>query len=222
MSIPYVRPFNFDTDHSAGLHVFFTTIDASVSHEPALTIGSYLWYKAYGHLTPSTCFVLDNGSGRAVGYIIGTPDTAAFAKRWREKFTPVVDPKLVPPPGTQTDDQAMETELVKGLREEVHAGRCSMLQSHAQLLSTYPAHLHINILPQFTGQGWGVKLISAFLSKIKELGACGVHLGMVATNDGARRFYERLGFESCGKVLDGGVSGEAGRDGGAVCLVKKL
>lgn len=116
----------------------------------------------------------------------------------------------------------METELVKGLRKEVHAGECSMLQPHAQLLAQYPAHLHINILPEFTGQGWGQKLMSAFLSKITELGACGVHLGMVATNDGARRFYERVGFELCGEVLDGGVSGEIGRDGGAVCLVKKL
>ncbi|KAF2445916.1 acyl-CoA N-acyltransferase [Karstenula rhodostoma CBS 690.94] len=222
MSTPFVRPFNFDTDHSAGLHVFFTTIDPSVSHDPARTIGSYLWYKAYVYLTPSTCFVLDDGSGRAVGYIIGTPDTAAFAKRWRETFTPVVDPKLVPPPGPQANDPEMETELVKGLRREVHHAECSMLQSRPRLLSVYPAHLHINILPEFTGQGWGPKLMSAFLSTITQLGACGVHLGMVATNDGARRFYERLGFEVCGEVLDGGVSGEVGREGGAACLVKRL
>ncbi|KAK7187295.1 hypothetical protein DPSP01_011297 [Paraphaeosphaeria sporulosa] len=222
MATPYVRPFNFDTDHSAGLHVFLTTLDPSVSHEPARTIGSYLWYKAYVYLTPNTCFVLDNGAGRAVGYIIGTPDTAAFAQRWRETFTPIVDPELVPPPGIETNDPAMETALVKGLREEVHSGECSMLLSHPSLLSTYPAHLHIDILPEFTGQGWGQKLMSAFLPAIKELGAGGVHLGMVATNAGARRFYERLGFELCGEVMDGGVSGEVGRDGGAVCLMRRL
>lgn len=97
-----------------------------------------------------------------------------------------------------------------------------MLLSHASLLSKYPAHLHINILPEFTGLGWGQKLMSAFLPAVKGLGAGGVHLGMVASNDGARRFYERLGFELCGEVLDGGESGEAGRDGGAKCLVKSL
>jgi hypothetical protein len=117
----------------------------------------------------------------------------------------------------------METELVKGLRKEVHAAECSMLQAHPELLSTYPAHLHIDILPEFTGQGWGEQLMSVFLATISEdEGAHGVHLGMVATNDRARRFYYRLGFELCGEVLDSGASGEVGRNGGAVCLVKKL
>jgi GNAT superfamily N-acetyltransferase len=130
--------------------------------------------------------------------------------------------KLTRYSGFQSDDPQMETPLVKALRKELYGGECSMLQSHPQLLAEYPAHLHINILPDFTGQGWGQKLISTFLSKIMELGACGVHLGMVATNDGARRFYERVGFELCGEVLDGGVSGQVGKDGDAVCMMKKL
>jgi GNAT superfamily N-acetyltransferase len=116
----------------------------------------------------------------------------------------------------------METELVKGLRKDVHAAECSMLQAHPALLSAYPAHLHIDILPAFTGQGWGKKLMATFLATAKDLGACGVHLGMVATNEGAQRFYARLGFELCGEVLDSGASGEVGRSGGAVCLVRRL
>lgn len=116
----------------------------------------------------------------------------------------------------------METDLVRGLRREVYAGTCTMLQSHASLLETYPAHLHINLLPEYTGKGWGKVLMGAFLEKMRGMGVRGVHLGMVATNDGAGRFYMREGFERCGEVLDGGVSGEKGRDGGAVCMVRRL
>ena len=32
----------------------------------------------------------------AVGYIIGTPNTKDFARRWKDIFIPVIDPKLVP------------------------------------------------------------------------------------------------------------------------------
>jgi ribosomal protein S18 acetylase RimI-like enzyme len=64
--------------------------------------------------------------------------------------------------------------------------------------------------------------MDAFLAKVKGFGAKGVHLGMVASNTGAQRFYERLGFEVCKEVLDGGKSGEVGRDGDALCMVKSL
>lgn len=173
------------------------------------------------YLTPSTCFVLDDGTGRAVGYIIGTPDTASFVEHWKTTFAPTLDPKVVPPPGVQTDDPAMETKIVKELRKEAHRGECSMLQKY-ELLKEYPAHLHIDILSEFTGKGWGAKMVGEFLEAIKGTRAQGVHLGMVRTNDGARRFYERLGFGVCDQVLDGGASGEMGRVGDGICLVKKL
>lgn len=165
--------------------------------------------------------MLDDGTGRVVGYIIGTPDTASFIQQWKTTFTPTLDSKLVPPPGVQTNDPMMETGLVKELRKEVHDAECSMLQ-RSELLAEYPAHLHIDILPDFTGKSWGTKLIREFLESIKSVGAQGVHLGMVRTNDGARRFYERLGFRLCEQVLDDGVSGEKGRHGDAICLVKKF
>lgn len=97
-----------------------------------------------------------------------------------------------------------------------------MLQSKPDLLEKYPAHLHVDILPGYTGKGWGKLMMDKFLAKIKEFGVSGVHLGMVRTNDGARRFYEGLGFQICGDVLDNGKSGEVGRQGDAICLMKAL
>lgn len=193
-----------------------------VNWEPARTIGSYLWYKAYVSLTPSTCFILDDGAGCAVGYIIGTPDTASFSQRWRSVFTPIVDPKLVPKPELQTNDALMEREDVKGFRRAVYEGECSMIQGKPEVLGRFPAHFHVDILPEWQGRGWGGLMVDRFCQHVKGTGVNGVHLGMVRTNDGARRFYGRLGFQLCDEVLDGGASGERGRHGDAICLVKSI
>jgi GNAT superfamily N-acetyltransferase len=97
-----------------------------------------------------------------------------------------------------------------GFRNAVLEGQCSMLLSWKDVLATYPAHLHIDILPEFQGKGYGKELIGALLEKVKAEGAQGVHLDMVKSNVGARRFYGRLGFEACPVVMDGGKSGEMG------------
>lgn len=173
-------------------------------------------------LSPATCFILDDGAGRAVGYIIGTPSTTQFIEKWKKDFIPTVDDQIVPKPDASTEDELMNRDNVKDLRKSVYSGECSMLQSSPDLLEKYPAHLHVDILPEFQNKGHGKKLIDTFLHNIQELEAGGVHLGMLASNENARRFYERLGFQLCDAVLDDGDSGEVGRHGHAICLVKRL
>ncbi|KAF2659500.1 GCN5-related N-acetyltransferas-like protein [Lophiostoma macrostomum CBS 122681] len=217
MTQPFIRPYNNPQDFEACLNIFYTTIDSSVNSEPARTIGSYLWCKSYLVLSPHTCFVLDNGSGLPVGYIIGTPSTTDFASRWEDVLIPIVDPKLVP-----RDDQPGETQLVRDLKRALYGAECSMLQKSEELLQRYPAHLHVNVLPEYQGRGFGSLLTGKFLERMGEEGVRGVHLGMVRGNEGARRFYERAGWRVCEEVLDGGSSGEVGRDGNALCLLKDL
>jgi len=61
-------------------------------------------------------------------------------------------------------------------------------------LAAYPAHLHIDLLPEWQGKGYGRGLMEAFLAGVHAAGAPRVHLGMVPTNTAARAFYHRLGF----------------------------
>ncbi|KAL5113154.1 hypothetical protein ACEQ8H_008980 [Pleosporales sp. CAS-2024a] len=222
MSAPFVRPYDPCRDFDAGLDVFYSTIDPTLDSEPSRTIGSHLWYKVYTDLSPSTCFVLDNGTGRAVGYCIGAANTTAFAQQWRTVFMPAIDPALIPPPDVQTLDPRMETDAVRGLRKAAYFAECSSLQSFPATVDKFPAHLHVNILPEWQGKGWGRVLIERLFEELKGMGAQGVHLGMVRWNTGARRFYEKIGFGACEEVLDGGKSGEAGVSGGTVTLVKRL
>jgi ribosomal protein S18 acetylase RimI-like enzyme len=166
--------------------------------------------------------VLDDGNGRVVGYCIGAADTTTFAQRWRDVFTPVVDPALVPRPKVQSDDPLMEGSDIKHFREAVYNAHCSMLQPWPETLKTYPAHLHIDILPEFQRQGHGMALITAFLEAVKSRGANGVHLDMVRHNTNAWKFYERVGFQLCPQNLHGEASGQTELDGAVVTLVKTL
>ncbi|MGF3055915.1 GNAT family N-acetyltransferase [Microbacterium sp. YY-01] len=59
----------------------------------------------------------------------------------------------------------------------------------------YPAHLHIDLLPETQGQGLGRKLMDTLTAELRRRGVAGLHLGMDPANKGAAVFYERLGFD---------------------------
>lgn len=62
------------------------------------------------------------------------------------------------------------------------------------LFPEYPAHLHMNLHPDFRGQGLGEELVQAFVSELMVRQIRGVHL---VTTTSARnvRFYKKTGFE---------------------------
>ena len=68
------------------------------------------------------------------------------------------------------------------------------MYDHAIYKNDYPAHLHIDILPDYQSKGIGSKLIKAFCDNLKEQNVKGVMLIVGTENEGARRFYERNGF----------------------------
>lgn len=69
----------------------------------------------------------------------------------------------------------------------------------APLTKRFPAHLHINLAPQYRSRGWGQMLIRAFVADAVAAGAPGVH---VVTGWGVRnvRFYLAAGFREVGQA----------------------
>ncbi|MEK8229201.1 GNAT family N-acetyltransferase [Oerskovia sp. M15] len=61
-------------------------------------------------------------------------------------------------------------------------------------VAAYPAHLHIDLLPEHQGHGHGRRLLETFCLAASHAGAAAVHVGMLTTNTAARRFYDALGF----------------------------
>jgi len=137
----------------------------------------------YVTLEPEHAHILDDGTGAAVGYVIGTADTARFVRRYRDEWLPATAgryPHPADPPVTHEDSMLSLYE---------HPERMIVPE-----LADYPAHLHIDLLPQWQGKGWGRGLISALLAGLRAAGASRVHLGMAVANVSARAFYDRMGF----------------------------
>jgi ribosomal protein S18 acetylase RimI-like enzyme len=143
---------------------------------PDLFAGPYL------HLEPELAFVLTDAD-QPVGYILGTADTVGFAAAYRREWIPRLGAKYpVPPDPPGTADEQM---IALHYRPE------RMLLPE---LAGYPAHLHIDLLPGYQGQGHGRALMRTFLLAVARAGAPTVHLGMATANTRARRFYDRTGF----------------------------
>ncbi|GAA4050935.1 GNAT family N-acetyltransferase [Streptomyces shaanxiensis] len=141
----------------------------------------------YVTLEPDLSFVLDDGgnggTGRAVGYILGTADTPRFVEAFRTKWLPLAAPRYPEPPGPpSTPDE----EMIRLLH---HPERMLVPE-----VAAYPAHLHIDLLPAWQGQGHGRALIRRLLRALQDQGVPAVHLSMVTANTPARAFYDRLGF----------------------------
>ncbi|CAK7241643.1 MAG: hypothetical protein STHCBS139747_003109 [Sporothrix thermara] len=75
----FIRPYTFaDWDNTAT--ICRATLPPSLQHsEPAIRLAPYLWTHQYTLLNPQNCFVLDDGTGRAVGYVIGSADVHRMA-----------------------------------------------------------------------------------------------------------------------------------------------
>jgi len=52
----------------------------------------------------------------------------------------------------------------------------------------------LSVLPGMRGRGLGRRLMHAVYGELRRLGIQTLEIGVVAANDGARRFYEREGF----------------------------
>lgn len=222
---PFIRRYD-PSDKANAIRIFRETADSSVQREPITTIGSHIWCLPYLILSPRTCFVLDDGNGKAVGYCIGTPDTADFARRWPVEYVPTIERDLK---GLDIENGVEEEQATK-LREK-QSELCQGIYGNPEnlvfgefkeQLRPYPGHLHIDILPSHQRLGFGKKMIEALLASLRDEGCKGLYLGMVAGNDGGARFYERLGFYRLPFVLDDGVSGEQGRTKGVIYYVKDL
>lgn len=140
-------------------------------------------YLAYA---PDLAFVADL-DGRVVGYVLGVADTAAFVDWWRREWLPDFDTRH-PEARTPTAAAPAYTEaqlLADGRRPE---------RMRIAELDAYPAHLHIDLLPEAQGHGLGRRLIATLREALAARGVPGVHLSMDAANVGARAFYDRLGF----------------------------
>jgi len=149
------------------------------------------------------------------------PDERLFRDLWVNPYyqTPHALKYVAARPGEQplgyilglTDGRAYPTALVRTLLTRVLPGltRGRYARPHGAApyltrfltrrgpqapVSRYPAHLHINLLPEARGLGLGAALLDTYLEALRLHGVKGVQLSTTRENAAAIRLYEKSGF----------------------------
>ncbi|KAI9900473.1 hypothetical protein N3K66_004735 [Trichothecium roseum] len=180
------------SDFEATAHICRETLASSLlGSEPARRLAPYVWTHQYTHLSPSTCFVLDDGSGSGtgsvVGYCVGTADVDGFVAGYGSYVREVLEPSgEISRPGNVTDGEPEPWRVPadKGNGEggggkDVPNGTrlAQMAYNPAWLLRAGNedlraagyggATMHVNLLPGWQGRGWGGLLVGRFLEAVK-------------------------------------------------------
>jgi ribosomal protein S18 acetylase RimI-like enzyme len=150
----------------------------------------HIWLGPYLALAPRFAFMLVDLSNQVVGYAVGVPDTAEFARECERSWWPALRAHYP----EDVARRASDAELVSLIHHPPSAP--------ADLLVRFPAHLHIDLLPEAQGRGHGQALMAALLAELASAGAPGVHLYVGEANTRAVGFYQRLGFDTL-EVRDG-------------------
>ena len=135
---------------------------------------------ALPYLYGPDCFALAwDVDGEARGYVLGAADTASFQEWFSDEWWP------------SRPRREARTENDGWLLPSAGNPRRTLIPQ----LDDYPAHLHIDLLPDQQGRGAGRHLIEAACELLAERGVPGVHLVPSSGNKGALAFYPRVGFE---------------------------
>ncbi len=146
-----------------------------VGRKISLTYSTY-----YARAEQETSFVLDDG-GKAVGYILCAPDYSKYVKGYRKN----------------------EVRKLWKVERRQSFKSYFLPWGYLPFKKKYPAHLHIDILDDYQGKGYGSQLMDALLEKLKCMNIPGVMLIVDKDNTGAQRFYERKGFSKIASALGG-------------------
>jgi len=140
-----------------------------------------VWSTPYIVHSPQHCFVVETHN-RIVGFIVTTTHSREFELWQRTYWWPEVERRLAGfVPTTSHDKEALDTiDFVK-----------TPAPAYAD---DYPAHLHINLLPEGQGGGFGRRLIETASDKLRQGGVKRLHLGVSFENLNAIGFYKALGF----------------------------
>ncbi|WP_460799915.1 GNAT family N-acetyltransferase [Microbacterium sp. GXF0217] len=183
-AVPQIRPYRPE-DRDGLFDVCVKTADAGADATGTFSddeLWGLLFAVPYAERDPGLCWVVESEDGRVIGYIVGTDDTDAFEEWFRDEWWPRYADRFPKPVEAQSPEEKMlDYAYSRGPGREDNAGE-------------YPAHLHIDLLPETQGKGLGRRLLETLFAELRRRGVPALHLGMNPANTGAGAFYDRVGM----------------------------
>lgn len=184
-------------DEAGAYHVCLKTGNFGKDGEPfyrddpdalgRIFVGPYLAFE------PEYALILERG-GRVCGYALGSLDSHAFYDRYEREWRPKLAAEFPEPTG----DPSGWTRA-----QQIH-----FLYHHPDYYcpepyAEFPSHLHIDLLEEAQGRGFGRRMMEQVMQKLRAKGSPGAHLGVSMVNEPAFGFYQRLGFRELVRVGEG-------------------
>lgn len=162
--------------------------------EPATPFGELeelIWLTPYMDGEPESLFVAAM-DGKLVGYLTGCLDGSTMPSEEERINRLISEHRLM-----------FRREFLRFVgRSVVDMVRTGRARTASELRDPrWPAHLHIRLVPEARGVGLGTALMTRWLTRLRQAGAPGCHLQVLAENFAAVTFFERMGFEQRGEAL---------------------
>jgi ribosomal protein S18 acetylase RimI-like enzyme len=157
--------------------------DGTALHDDPTLIGKF-FVGPYVKLEPDLAFALEGPNGIA-GYLLGARDTSAFNARFEVEWLAKLRLTVHDPSSDITTWR--DSDWVRRL---IHVPGLVFPPA----LHPYPAHAHIDLMPEARGHGFGRRMMQFLMARLAARGAGGLHLQVGPSNADAQAFYRKLGF----------------------------
>ena len=166
-----VRPYE-NEDFESVQYVCLGSVgkENASEYERNFLLNTYCNY--YLEHEPHNCFVVSDKNNKVIGYILCAENFDSFSKIFLEKYA----------------TKALKFKGIYRIASTLSIGEQKKFKTN------YPAHLHIDILPEYHHKGLGRQLINTLIEHLKLKGVKGVMLSVFIGNKGAIKFYEKCGF----------------------------
>ena len=177
---PY-KPSDLDSLYTICLKTGDSGKDAGRKYKDPKLLG-HLYAAPYAVLEPELTFIVSLDE-QPSGYILGTKNSKLFREISENEWFPNLRAQY---PLPNENDISADAVIIK----RIHEGYILKKE-----LSDYPAHLHVDLLPNTQGKGIGKRIMQVFIDKLKELNVPALHLEVGKKNIAAVGFYKRMGFQ---------------------------
>jgi GNAT superfamily N-acetyltransferase len=145
-------------------------------------IVGHIYMAPYVLLAPERALLAEDDEGVA-GFIVGTTDTPAWEARLEKEWWPALRSQYPAPEIRHEEFWTPDERRASTIHNPV--------PTPTGVTKSFPAHVHMNLLPRIRRKGLGSKLLSQWQL---ESGATTVHVGVNRANLGAIAFWTRRGF----------------------------
>jgi ribosomal protein S18 acetylase RimI-like enzyme len=170
-----IRPYKSE-DKAAMQKIWIATSTIKGISDELLCL---LYLDYYVDEEPQNAFVLVGDYDIPVGYILSAESCKQYISIIKEKYL----------------KRIKQISVKAAFEMRVQMVLCKIVGK------TYPAHLHINILPEVQRGGWGHSFIDTLSDHLKGKGVGGVQLVVGADNHKGVSFYKKYGFKKVANLF---------------------